>query len=187
MNHINATHCPHCRAAEGETHMFGCPLLPQVPEGERDCMNCLHATTPTKAMPCRRCSGWDRWEAREAVALPLDTQRAAEEAMYQGSLEAAAEAFLPEAVDAVAEPDQEPKVTVGGAYKGALSTQVAGSHYKEAVIQPVEYIHANGIGFMEGSAIKYLTRHKKKGGAADVRKALHFCQLILELEYGETV
>lgn len=67
----------------------------------------------------------------------------------------------------------------------ALDVQVGGGHYKDLAIQPVEFIHKNGIGFCEGSAIKYLTRHRAKGGADDVRKAMHFCRLILELEYGE--
>lgn len=68
----------------------------------------------------------------------------------------------------------------------ALDTQVQGSHYKDMKIQPVEFIHANSVAFMEGNVIKYILRHKAKNGAADVRKALHYCQLILELEYGET-
>lgn len=34
----------------------------------------------------------------------------------------------------------------------ALDTQVAGTHYKNRAIQPVEYIHANGLGFLEGCA-----------------------------------
>jgi hypothetical protein len=67
--------------------------------------------------------------------------------------------------------------------RSALDIQVGGAHYKDSKIQPVEYIHANGIGFMEGSAIKYLSRHKKKNGRQDVEKALHFCQLLLDLEY----
>jgi hypothetical protein len=66
-----------------------------------------------------------------------------------------------------------------------LDFQVAGSHYKNMVIQPMEYIYRNGIGFAEGSAIKYLSRHKNKGGADDIRKAIHICELILALEYGQ--
>lgn len=65
----------------------------------------------------------------------------------------------------------------------ALDIQVGGSHYKDSKIQPVEYIHANGIGFMEGSVIKYISRHNKKNGRQDVEKALHFCQLLLDLQY----
>lgn len=39
-----------------------------------------------------------------------------------------------------------------------LQTQVSGSHYKDLKIQPVEYIHGNGIPFIEGCVIKYVTR-----------------------------
>jgi Cdc6-like AAA superfamily ATPase len=53
-------------------------------------------------------------------------------------------------------------------------------------VQPVEFIHANSVPYMEGNVIKYISRHKSKNGAGDVRKAIHYCQLILELEYGET-
>lgn len=67
---------------------------------------------------------------------------------------------------------------------GALERQVAGSHYKDLPIQPVEYIHANGLTYLAGNVVKYISRHKAKGGAADVRKAIHYCELILELEYG---
>lgn len=65
---------------------------------------------------------------------------------------------------------------------GALDVQVAGDHYKKLKIQPVEYIHANGIGFMEGSAIKYLTRWRDKGGLEDLRKAGHFIEMLIQLE-----
>lgn len=68
----------------------------------------------------------------------------------------------------------------------ALNVQVEGNHYKTMKVQPVEYIHANNMPYMEGNVIKYISRHKSKNGAADVRKAIHYCQLILELEYGET-
>lgn len=68
----------------------------------------------------------------------------------------------------------------------ALDVQVDGNHYKTMKVQPVEFIHANSVPYMEGNIIKYISRHKSKNGAADVRKAIHYCQLILELEYGET-
>ena len=41
----------------------------------------------------------------------------------------------------------------------ALDTQVGGGHYKDFEIQPVEFIHKNNIGFLEGNCIKYLCRH----------------------------
>ena len=67
----------------------------------------------------------------------------------------------------------------------ALARQVGGEHYRNMAIQPVEFIHKNGIGYLEGAVIKYVCRHKAKNKAEDVRKAIHFLELILELEYGE--
>lgn len=63
-----------------------------------------------------------------------------------------------------------------------LKTQIGGQHYKKLKIQPVEYVHANGIGYFEGTAIKYLSRWKDKGGIEDLQKAIHFIQLLIELE-----
>lgn len=64
----------------------------------------------------------------------------------------------------------------------ALEKQVSGDHYKSLKIQPIEFIHANGIPFAEGSVIKYVTRWRDKGGIADVEKAKHFLELLIELE-----
>lgn len=64
----------------------------------------------------------------------------------------------------------------------ALSKQVAGNHYKDLPIQPVEYIHANAIGYFEGNVIKYVSRWRKKNGVADLEKAKHYIDLLIELE-----
>lgn len=64
----------------------------------------------------------------------------------------------------------------------ALDTQVAGDHYKTLAIQPVEYIHANGLPFIEGSVVKYVSRWRSKGGIKDLEKARHFIELLIELE-----
>jgi hypothetical protein len=65
----------------------------------------------------------------------------------------------------------------------ALDSQEGGQHYKSKAIQPIVYIHANGLGFCEGNVVKYITRHKEKNGAEDIRKVIHYCELLLELEY----
>ena len=66
----------------------------------------------------------------------------------------------------------------------ALKQQIGGEHYKGCKIQPVEYIHANGLDYLEGNVIKYITRHRTKGeGRKDIEKAIHYAQLILEMEY----
>lgn len=67
----------------------------------------------------------------------------------------------------------------------ALGKQVGGDHYKSFAIQPVEYIHGNGLDYLAGNVVKYVSRHKAKNGAADIRKAIHYCELILSLQYGE--
>ena len=62
----------------------------------------------------------------------------------------------------------------------AKDKQVGGTHYKEMPIQPGEFIRANGIGWYEGNAIKYICRHKAKGGKVDIEKAIHYLELVLE-------
>jgi hypothetical protein len=63
-----------------------------------------------------------------------------------------------------------------------LHMQVGGRHYKKNAIQPVEYIHANSIGYFEGNVIKYVTRWRDKGGIEDLNKALHYLELLIDLE-----
>jgi len=63
--------------------------------------------------------------------------------------------------------------------------QVGGDHYKKLKIQPTEYCIANDVPFPEGCVIKYVTRHRTKGGAEDIKKAIHFCRLILKHQYNE--
>ena len=62
----------------------------------------------------------------------------------------------------------------------ALDTQVGGGHYKDFKIQPVEFIVANDIPYREANVIKYTTRHKDKNGIEDVRKAIHYLQMIVD-------
>lgn len=71
----------------------------------------------------------------------------------------------------------------------ALDIQVAGSHYKNKAIQPIEYIAANGLNFCEGSIVKYITRWRDKGGLKDLEKIKHYVDLLIEMEakYGKEV
>ena len=62
-------------------------------------------------------------------------------------------------------------------------TQIGGRHYQEMVIQPAEYAVKNDVGFLEGTVIKYVSRHKNKNGEEDIDKAIHCLQLIKELQY----
>ena len=63
--------------------------------------------------------------------------------------------------------------------------QVGGDHYIDFKIMPIEYISKNKLDFLEGNIVKYISRHRKKNGAEDIRKVIHYAELILELEYGE--
>ena len=67
--------------------------------------------------------------------------------------------------------------------KKALDKQIDGDHYKSLVIQPVEYCFYNNTPSIESSVIKYVTRHRFKGGKKDIKKAIHNLEMLLELEY----
>ena len=66
-----------------------------------------------------------------------------------------------------------------------LDIQVGGDHYKKYKIQPVEYIQANRLGWVEGSIVKYATRWRDKGGKQDLEKIKHLVDLLISLEEKE--
>ena len=63
-----------------------------------------------------------------------------------------------------------------------LTAQVGGDHYKNLVIQPVEYITANNLSYLQGSVIKYVTRYQDKNGIEDLQKAIHFVKMMIQEE-----
>jgi hypothetical protein len=69
--------------------------------------------------------------------------------------------------------------------ENALDVQIGGDHYKTCKIQPVEFIHANEMPFLEGCVVKRVSRHNKPTGKGrqDIEKAIHELQLILDLQY----
>jgi hypothetical protein len=67
----------------------------------------------------------------------------------------------------------------------ANAKQIDGAHYKKLKIQPWDYIVANNIPYLEGSAIKYLTRWRDKGGIQDLQKAQHFVEKLIEVAKAE--
>ena len=66
----------------------------------------------------------------------------------------------------------------------AYKKQVGGSHYRDMKIQPSQFINENKLPFAEGSAIKYICRHSRKGGIEDIDKAIHYLEMIKERDYG---
>ena len=67
----------------------------------------------------------------------------------------------------------------------AYDKQIGGSHYKNMVVQPSEFINKNKLLFAEGNAIKYICRHKQKGERQDLEKAKHYIDMIIERDYGD--
>ena len=55
-------------------------------------------------------------------------------------------------------------------------------HY-DMKIPPVEFIVANDIPFLEANVIKYVCRHKQKGGKQDILKAIEYLQFIIKDQY----
>ena len=67
----------------------------------------------------------------------------------------------------------------------AKREQIGGNHYNNKKIQPIYYITENKLPYCEGNVVKYITRHKEKNGAEDIRKAIQYLIFILADEYGE--
>ena len=65
----------------------------------------------------------------------------------------------------------------------SLDKQIGGKHYRNMKIQPAEFINENKLIFAEWNAIKYICRHQNKGKADDIKKAIHYLEMILERDY----
>lgn len=114
--------------------------------------------------------------------------RAVIETWRQNPVRAAKRSLMRRAMDAVSkrvDKEVDAAVLSTPALVSAFDKQEGGAHYKDFEIQPAEFILANGLGFVEGNVIKYVCRHRAKNGAEDLRKAIHYIELLLESEYGE--
>lgn len=69
----------------------------------------------------------------------------------------------------------------------SMGKQEGGTHYKDYIIQPIEFIYANNIPFIEGNVIKYVMRHRYKNGLQDLLKAKHYIDLLIDFEYNQTL
>ena len=58
--------------------------------------------------------------------------------------------------------------------------------YQHLPIQPVDYITSNGLNFAEGNIIKYVSRHRTKGGKDDLMKAMDYLKVLIKSEYDTT-
>lgn len=83
------------------------------------------------------------------------------------------------------QPTTEQRVTAARFDQAATERQVGGDHYKSLKIQPIEYIDANNLPYLEGNVVKYVTRHASKNGVQDIDKAIHYLELIKQMRYSE--
>lgn len=60
--------------------------------------------------------------------------------------------------------------------------QIGGEHYKKYAIQPTEYAEKNGLSFAEGCIVKYVTRWRDKGGVEDLKKIIHYAEILIDIE-----
>lgn len=70
----------------------------------------------------------------------------------------------------------------GSVITSALQKQVGGNHYKQFAIQPIEFINANNLSYMQGNIIKYVVRYPFKNGLTDLEKAKHYIEMLIEFE-----
>ena len=73
------------------------------------------------------------------------------------------------------------KVTLGELH--AYDKQIGGSHYQSFKIQPSKFVIENELLYPEGCVIKYILRHRLKGKKEDLKKAIHFIEMIIERDY----
>ena len=62
--------------------------------------------------------------------------------------------------------------------------QIQGSRYQKFKIQPSKFINDNRLLAAEANVIKYVCRHQDKGKENDIKKAIHYCEMILARDYG---
>jgi hypothetical protein len=154
-----------------------------------DCDTCFYAERRGSEEPCKSCY-FENAEPKNWVSIDFlkDIPGTDEEDEAFGVIANMAAQLMaekvPEDVDSLAAYllRRGPIKQVFKEAPSALNTQVGGGHYKGMAIQPVKFLHANKIPFLEGSAIKYLCRWRDKGGIKDLEKAKHFIELLIELE-----
>jgi hypothetical protein len=64
----------------------------------------------------------------------------------------------------------------------ANDRQVAGVHYKVRKHEPWDVIVDWDLGYLDGNAVKYLSRWRLKGGIQDLHKARHYIDKLIEIE-----
>ena len=69
--------------------------------------------------------------------------------------------------------------------KNPYNKQIGGTHYQKFKIQPSKFVIENQLLYHEVFFIKYILRHRLKGKKEDLKKAIHFIEMIIERDYGD--
>lgn len=78
---------------------------------------------------------------------------------------------------------QRPSAIQGETTRASADTvQHGGTHYKQFKYETWNVILDWGLGYLDGNAVKYLSRWRHKGGVQDLKKAAHYIQKLIEVE-----
>lgn len=194
--------CPACRAAwamRAAQNTSPLESREQVAAEIDDLRRNLHLTKPNgdctrpgckPSAPCSSCSQMEQQRVHIAKLMeglwPTQNRKQTEELRAdprKRGLIDAEDSPIPKARKGYTVPlDESPDLP-----PPALDKQIGGEHYKNCAIQPVQFIEANKLAFLEGCVVKRVTRHDKPTGKGrqDIEKAIHELQLLLELRYGK--
>jgi len=65
-------------------------------------------------------------------------------------------------------------------YDQSWKSQIGGNHYKDMIIQPMEYSMKNNLNALQHTIIKYVSRYKDKNGVQDLEKAKHCIEMLID-------
>lgn len=78
-------------------------------------------------------------------------------------------------------PEAKPEPKTQPAQERANDRQVAGTHYKTHRYETWDVILDWNLGYLDGNAVKYLSRWRLKGGVQDLKKARHYIDKLIEI------
>lgn len=156
---------------------------------DKSCNTCINRLVPYGSKPCTGCV-----DGGVKGAYSPDPELKMNQTAAVRSLDDATEAEWSAAsreyfrrIDKTVNPKPEKAlpITLEDEEVNPLAMQVAGDHYKGKKIQPVEYISANNLNFLEGCIVKRITRWRDKEAAhrfQDLEKIKHEVDLLIEME-----
>ena len=60
-------------------------------------------------------------------------------------------------------------------------------HYTNGKIEPIDFINANNMDYLEGNIVKYISRYKLKNGVEDLKKASWYLDRLIKREEGKAM